>query len=157
MEHYSNRIGRYFRTRPFSHSDSIAVFMENRPEYIATWLGLSKANFIGALINTNLRRDVLLHSIKAAGCKAIIFGSEFKDAIRDIKDKIPDIELYQWSELTDTPILEGAIDLNSKLSSIEPGPLIVQIGYSNARDKLIYIYTSGTTGMPKAAVINNLR
>lgn len=53
--------------------------MENRPEYIATWLGLSKAGYVAALINTNLRRDVLLHSINAAGCKAIIFGSELKD------------------------------------------------------------------------------
>ncbi|XP_071625772.1 long-chain fatty acid transport protein 4 [Temnothorax longispinosus] len=157
LEHYSNRVGRYFRTRPFSHFDSIAVFMENRPEYIATWLGLSKAGFVAALINTNLRRDVLLHSINAAGCKAVIFGSELKDAIRDIKDKIPDIELYQWSELADTPILEGAININTEISSIDPGSLFVQLDHVNSRDKLIYIYTSGTTGMPKAAVINNLR
>ncbi|XP_012533314.1 long-chain fatty acid transport protein 4 [Monomorium pharaonis] len=157
LEHYSNRIGRYFRTRSFSQFDSIAVFMENRPEYIATWLGLSKAGFVGALINTNLRLDVLVHSITAAGCKGIIFGSEFKDAIRDIKDKIPDIELYQWSELPDTPILEGAIDVNTEISKIDPGPLIVQLDHSNPRNKLIYVYTSGTTGMPKAAVINNLR
>ncbi|XP_071566963.1 long-chain fatty acid transport protein 4 [Temnothorax nylanderi] len=157
LEHYSNRVGRYFRTRPFSHFDSIAVFMENRPEYIATWLGLSKAGFVAALINTNLRRDVLLHSINAAGCKAVIFGSELKDAIRDIKDKIPDIELYQWSELADTPILEGAINVNTEISSIDPGSLFVQLDHVNSRDKLIYIYTSGTTGMPKAAVINNLR
>jgi len=53
--------------------------MENRPEYIATWLGLGKANLVAGLINTNLRRDVLLHSINAAECKAVIFGSEFKD------------------------------------------------------------------------------
>lgn len=157
LEHYSNRVGRYFRTRPFSHFDSVALFMENRPEYIATWLGLSKAGFVAALINTNLRRDVLLHSINVAGCKAIIFGSEFKDAIRDIKDKIPDIELYQWSELPDTPILEGATDINKEINRIDSGPLIVQIDHTNPRDKLIYIYTSGTTGMPKAAVISNLR
>ncbi|XP_018351249.1 PREDICTED: long-chain fatty acid transport protein 4 [Trachymyrmex septentrionalis] len=156
LEHFSNRMGRYFRTRSFSHSDSIALFMENRPEYIATWLGLGKANFVAALINTNLRRDVLLHSINAAGCKAVIFGSELKDAIRDIKDKIPDIELYQWSELADTSILEDAIDLNTKISNIDPGPLII-LDHGNPRDKLIYVYTSGTTGMPKAAVINNLR
>lgn len=79
MEHFSNRIGRYFRTRSYSHMDSMAILMENCPEYIGTWLGLSKAGFVGALINTNLRHDVLLHSINAANCKAIIFGSEFKD------------------------------------------------------------------------------
>lgn len=157
LEHFSNRIGRYFRTRPFSHFDSIAVVMENCPEYIGIWLGLSKAGFVAALINTNLRHDMLLHSINAAGCKAIIFGSEFKDAIRDIKSKIPDIGLYQWSESADTPILEEATDLNTGMSSIDSGPLIVQLDLSSPRDKLIYIYTSGTTGMPKAAVINNLR
>jgi solute carrier family 27 fatty acid transporter 1/4 len=157
LEHYSNRMGRYFRTRPFSHFDSIAIFMENRPEYIATWLGLSKAGFVAALINTNLRCDVLLHSINAAGCKAVIFGSELKDAIRDIKDKIPDVELYQWSELENIPILEGAIDVNAEINSIDSEPLTVQLEHSSSRDKLIYIYTSGTTGMPKAAVINNLR
>lgn len=78
-------------------------------------------------------------------------------AIRDIKSKIPDIGLYQWSESTDTPVLEEATDLNTGMSSIDSGPLIVQLDLSSPRDKLIYIYTSGTTGMPKAAVINNLR
>ncbi|XP_032687154.1 long-chain fatty acid transport protein 4 isoform X2 [Odontomachus brunneus] len=131
--------------------------MESRPEYVGTWLGLSKAGFVAALVNTNLRHETLLHSINAAGCKAVIFGSELKDAIRDIKSKIPDIELYQWSELADTSVLEGAIDLNTEISSIEPGPLVVELDIGSPRDKLIYIYTSGTTGMPKAAVINNLR
>lgn len=79
-------------------------------------------------------------------------------AIRDIKNKISDdIGLYQWSESADTPVLEEAIDLNTGMSSIDPGPLLVQLDYSSPRDKLIYVYTSGTTGMPKAAVINNLR
>ncbi|XP_012216255.1 long-chain fatty acid transport protein 4 [Linepithema humile] len=157
LEHFSNRLGRYFRTKSYSHSDSMAILMENCPEYVGTWLGLSKAGFVGALINTNLRHDVLLHSINAANCKAIIFGSEFKDAIRDIKDKIPNIELFQWSERPDTPILEEAIDLNTEISSIDSGPLIVQLDHSGPRSKFLYIYTSGTTGMPKAAVINNLR
>ncbi|XP_014478383.1 PREDICTED: long-chain fatty acid transport protein 4 [Dinoponera quadriceps] len=157
LEQFSNRIGRYFRTRPFSRNDSIALVMEGRPEYIGTWLGLNKAGFVAALVNTNLRHETLLHSIHAAGCKAIIFGSELKDAICDIKSKIPDIDIYQWSESADTPVLEGAFDLNMEISSIDPGPLIVELDIGSPRDKLIYIYTSGTTGMPKAAVINNLR
>lgn len=78
-------------------------------------------------------------------------------AIRDIRSKIPDIELYQWSEQADTPLLEGAVDLNAEISNIDSGPLVVELDIGSPRDKLIYIYTSGTTGMPKAAVINNLR
>lgn len=156
LEQFSNRMGRYFRIRPFSRGDSIALIMEGCPEYIGTWLGLSKAGFVAALVNTNLRHDTLLHSINAANCKAVIFGSELKDAIRDIKNKIPNIGLYQWSELPDVPVLEGAIDLNTEMSSVNPAPL-VDLALGNPRDKLIYIYTSGTTGMPKAAVVNNLR
>lgn len=77
--------------------------------------------------------------------------------IRDIKNKIPNVELYQWSESAGTPVLEETIDLNTGINNIDPAPLLVQLDYGSPRDKLIYIYTSGTTGMPKAAVINNLR
>lgn len=79
LEQLSNRIGRYFHTKSLPHGDSVAVFMENCPEYIAIWLGLGKVGVVGALINTNLRQDVLLHSIRAANCKAIIYGAELKE------------------------------------------------------------------------------
>lgn len=64
-----------------SRGDSIALLMENRPEYVGIWVGLSKAGFVTALVNTNLRQEVLIHSINAAGCKALIFGADFKDGI----------------------------------------------------------------------------
>ncbi|XP_015172878.1 PREDICTED: long-chain fatty acid transport protein 4-like [Polistes dominula] len=157
LDEFSNRIGSYFHTRSLSRGDSIALVMEGRPEYIGTWLGLSKVGFVGALINTNLRQEVLIHSIKTANCKALIFGSELKDAVRDIKDKLPELMLFQWSEHEDVSILEGAIDLNKEILSLDPEPPLKEMALGTPRDKLIYIYTSGTTGMPKAAVINNLR
>ncbi|XP_066602780.1 long-chain fatty acid transport protein 4-like [Prorops nasuta] len=157
LEEFSNRVGRYFRTRPYSRGDTVALFMESRPEYVGTWLGLSKAGFVAALVNTNLRHESLIHSIRTANCKALIFHSELKDAVRDVKEKISDVELYQWSEVDDAPLLEGTVDLNKEMMSVGPEPLLVDMSLGNPRDKLIYIYTSGTTGLPKAAVINNLR
>ncbi|XP_076649555.1 fatty acid transport protein 3 [Halictus rubicundus] len=157
LEEYSNRLGRYFCSTSLTRGSRVALIMESRPEYVGTWLGLSKAGYVSALINTNLRHDVLIHSMKAADCKAVIFGSEFTDAIRDIKDKIPGLTLYQWSELPDTERLEGAIDLNTEIRNVDPTPLFEELSRGTPRDKLIYIYTSGTTGMPKAAVITNLR
>ncbi|XP_078052589.1 fatty acid transport protein 3 isoform X1 [Augochlora pura] len=157
LEEYSNRLGRYFISTSLTRGCRVALIMESRPEYVGTWLGLSKAGYVSALINTNLRHEVLVHSMKAADCKAVIFGAEFAEAIRDVKDKIPELTLYQWSELSDTECLEGAIDLNTKLRNVDPAPLVEEIARGTPRDKLIYIYTSGTTGMPKAAVITNLR
>lgn len=81
MENFSNNVGHYFRTRPFKRGETVALFMDGCPEYVGLWLGLSKAGLVTALINSNLRQDVLVHSIKAASSKAIIFGSEMKDGI----------------------------------------------------------------------------
>ena len=72
-------MARYFRNRPLSRGDSVALVMEGCAEYVGTWLGLSKGGFVTALVNTNLRQEVLVHSIRSAGCKAVIFGSELKD------------------------------------------------------------------------------
>lgn len=51
--------------------------MENRPEYVGLWLGLSKIGVISALINTNLVSVPLTHSIQAADSKGVIYGSDY--------------------------------------------------------------------------------
>lgn len=53
--------------------------MENRPEFIATWLGLSKLGVIIPLINTNQRQASLIHSISIAKSQAIVFSDELGD------------------------------------------------------------------------------
>ena len=53
--------------------------MDNRPEYVAIWLGLSKIGAISALINYNLRKDSLLHCIQVSNSKAVIAVARLKD------------------------------------------------------------------------------
>jgi hypothetical protein len=40
----SNRIGNLFADAGIKKSDNVALFMENRPEYVCTWLGLCKVS-----------------------------------------------------------------------------------------------------------------
>lgn len=47
--------------------------MENRPEFVAIWLGLSKIGIVIPLINHNLRKQSLLHSITIGNCTALIY------------------------------------------------------------------------------------
>ena len=78
METYSNRVANFFLSKGYSKGDTIALFMENRPEYVATWLGLAKIGVIPALINYNLSEDSLLHTVEIADCCAIIYGLELE-------------------------------------------------------------------------------
>ena len=76
VEDYSNKVANYFSAQGYKKGDSVALFMENRPEYVCLWLGLSKIGVIVALVNTNLRQESLIHSARVANAKAIIYGTE---------------------------------------------------------------------------------
>lgn len=74
INEFSNRIANLFQQHGFKRGDVVGLFMENRPEFVATWLGLSKIGVIVPLINTNQRQSSLIHSIEIAKCQALIFG-----------------------------------------------------------------------------------
>ena len=74
VEELSNQIAHFFLNEGFEKGDTVAVFMENRPEFVCTWLGLAKIGVIPALINYNLRAEPLFHTIQLVKCKAVNDG-----------------------------------------------------------------------------------
>ena len=54
--------------------------MPNQPEYVAIWLGISSVGAVVALLNTNLRRAGLAHSIAAARPELAIVDHTLADA-----------------------------------------------------------------------------
>lgn len=133
--------------------------METRMEYSSMWLGLSKIGVVTALINSHLRKETLIHSIRVAGSKAIIVSAELLDALTEIltDEEIGKLHIFVYdTQSSGVKTLNGkAVNLHEELKSVSTKE--VDIAHSLAKDKLFYIYTSGTTGMPKAAVITNLR
>lgn len=81
VNEFSNRIANLFQQNGYKKGDVIGLFMENRPEFVATWLGLSKIGVIVPLINTNQRQASLIHSIEIAHCQALIFGESLATGI----------------------------------------------------------------------------
>ena len=61
--------------------------MENRPEYVATWLGLAKIGVVTALINHNQRLQALIHAVQIANSKALIHGPEFSSGMEMLSTK----------------------------------------------------------------------
>ena len=79
MRIYSNRIANLFSGRfNLKKGDCVALLMENKPEYIGIWLGLSKIGVISALVNTNLKNQQLMHTFENAKPKFVIYSAELE-------------------------------------------------------------------------------
>lgn len=79
MDEFSNKVANVFKSHGYKKGDVVALFLENKPEFICIWLGLSKLGVITPLINTNQRLNSLVHSINIAKSQAVIFGTELSE------------------------------------------------------------------------------
>lgn len=158
IEDYSNKIATVFSTYGYHKGDVVGMLLENRPEFVAIWLGLSKLGVIIPLLNTNLRKASLLHSIKVSKCQALIYGVDFIDAVSDIMNSLdPKFPLYRIGNLPDKKTSNlNDNDLAVLTANVSSAPPLLQ-EKGSYNDQLVYIFTSGTTGLPKAAVITNSR
>nr|XP_054769942.1 long-chain fatty acid transport protein 1-like [Lytechinus pictus] len=155
LEKYSNAVANLFFERGYQKGDTVALLMDNRPEFVGLWLGLSKIGVVSAFINHNLRRDGLAHCINVANSKALIFAAELSEAVRDVQPSLKNVECFTTGPLTETLSFNCQnVDSLIKATSSLPPPIIPG---RNLKDIVFYIYTSGTTGLPKAAVITHSR
>ena len=163
LEKYSNRVANYLYNVGYRQGDCVALFMENRPEYVGIWLGCTKIGVVPALINANLQGNPLIHSLKAASAKGLIYGSELGKAVHDIARHLDGLDLFFSTDsvahndsVAHHDPQHVSFDVAIRKSPSEPVPkhLTEKLKFT---DKMLYIYTSGTTGLPKAAVIKHSR
>lgn len=162
LNQWANRIGHHFLAKGLKKGDVVIVLIENRPELMATVLGLAKIGVVSALVNTSQSGKVLTHSINLVEPKAIIAGDECAQAVNDVDAELT-VDSKQRYWFADAPTLEkpgrapkGWRNLASDIKDCPSyNPPTTQKNFRP--DGLFYIYTSGTTGLPKAAVFNNGR
>jgi fatty-acyl-CoA synthase len=145
--HWARNIG-------LTRGDCVALLMENRPDYIAAWLGLFKLGVTVALINTNLRGGALAHSIAVCGARHLVLGSELAADYLDARIVMA-LPPRAW---VTGGLCVGCDNLDAALNSVPQSP--ADKGWRDGltcADLAFYIFTSGTTGPPKAANISHFR
>uniref|UniRef100_A0A8D9EG90 Very long-chain fatty acid transport protein n=1 Tax=Cacopsylla melanoneura TaxID=428564 RepID=A0A8D9EG90_9HEMI len=159
IEDHSNKIANFFKAKGLQRGDAVGLIMEGRPEYVCTWLGLTKIGVVTAFINTNQRQHILIHSIKVVDCKAIVYGAELSEALTEIEDNVRDIPLYVSGthNRPQAKVLPSSVRLDDELPNVSTDSPSKDIKNNKPKDKLAFIYTSGTTGLPKAAVMTHVR
>eukprot|EP01006_Ploeotia_vitrea_P041818 TRINITY_DN66575_c7_g2_i1.p1 TRINITY_DN66575_c7_g2~~TRINITY_DN66575_c7_g2_i1.p1 ORF type:complete len:622 (+),score=91.41 TRINITY_DN66575_c7_g2_i1:30-1895(+) len=164
IEVRSNQVAHWAHKQGWNKK-TVAMMMENRPEFIITWLGLTKAGVAAALLNTHIRGKSIKHSVHTAHSRAMLVSEEMLGPVADINLDgetgvgLPTFVLPPFTN-GNTPsmpnLTEGcsAVDFSQFPTTKVPDSLREGIG---KLDPWGYIYTSGTTGLPKACVFVHQR
>ena len=154
LDEGANRYAHWAVGQGVKKGDAVALFMENRPEYLMAWIGLHKIGAVAALINTNLKGPPLTHSLSISGARLAIVGAELTNEFADATAQIPSAPAA-WAT---GGAIEGAHDLDVALREASPTAVDKTLrGGLTCKDNAFYIYTSGTTGLPKAANFSHMR
>lgn len=153
LDKLANQVAHWALEQGLKPQDSVALFMENRPEYIAIWFGLSKIGVITGLINHNLNGEGLAHCVNIADAKAVIMGADQADQIESAKPFLNTSPAF-WA----LGLQDGAQDLQAALAAQpDTRPARSHREHLRGKDICLYVYTSGTTGLPKAAKLTQSR
>ncbi len=154
-----NKRANLLRREGVGKGDAIILLMENRPEFLETFVAVGKLGAIVSNINTNLRERQLVHSVRISKPKLAVVGSECAEVFAQAMalDAVlgPDRVLLDSRWPAASPVPSGWRPIEPLLDQ-EPTTAPPKLKL-RSDDMLCYIFTSGTTGLPKAAKINHLR
>lgn len=134
----------FFLSNGVNKGDLVALYLQNRQEYMVAWLALWSIGCAPAAINYNLHGDALLHCLKISDAKILIVDEDYgcRSRVEESQDAITgDLGMEQM-------ILDDTLKahISTLPTTLPPKERAMHI---EGQFPAILLYTSGTTGMPK--------
>ena len=150
----SNRYARWALSQGLRKGDTVCLLMPNRPEYLAIWLGVTRAGGTVSLLNTNLVGQSLVHCIDiVAPAHIISCGGLIGRLTTALRNSAAAAKIWMHGAGDDEL---PRIDLDIERYSGDK-PDAAELPPVTGDDCALFIYTSGTTGLPKAAKVSHFR
>ena len=142
----TDRIAFYLSEQEIHRGDRVAIYMPNRPEWVAAYYGIIRVGAVAVCISAAYKQKEVEHLLNESLVSLIITCDELlsqvpeRDAVRSVKDVVV------WEN---DRILESIF--NNRPSEHRPF-LPMDCGLN---DECAILFTGGTTGTPKGAMLTH--
>ena len=118
---------------------------QNSPEFLVSWLGLTRIDVIEVPINVAFRGDLLAYILNKSECQVLVISSQWIDRVKDLIEELNYLRhvIVVGDEFE---IIPGKItwhSFNTLISQASDATVDVEIKPS---DPSLILFTSGTTG-----------
>lgn len=143
----SNNLAKALIERGGKPGDKLAFYMRNRPEYMETLAAGFKSRMTHVNVNYRYKADEVFYIFDNSDAQAIVYGSEFRDIIEELKDRLTKVKTFiEVSE--DGKVASFAENYDDLVAKGDGATLDI----TRSPDDQLFIYTGGTTGMPKGVM-----
>lgn len=154
LDQMASSAAAWLRDQGIGHGDRVAVWLVNRPEWLALMLGLSRIGAVLVAVNTRYRTAELQHILSASGARMLIMQPRFRKIdfqalLGDLESStVPDLEtIAVLDPAADLPQLTGCLTLPFPDLDTTDAPDVAD--RSSENDLAMLFTTSGTTKLPK--------
>lgn len=138
LEANANRFADHLRSLGVVPGDRVALYLENRPEYLEAMIGAYKVRATPINVNFRYVEGELRHLLDDAGASVVLHEPHFTAALRAVQPELPAVRhTIEMGDEYDRAI--GAAGAER--------PAVERSG-----DDHYILYTGGTTGLPKGVV-----
>jgi acyl-CoA synthetase (AMP-forming)/AMP-acid ligase II len=141
-----NNFGRALIERGAKPGDKVAFYLRNGTEYMEATGACYRARLVHVNINYRYKPEEVRYILDNSDAVTLIYGSEFRDTVAQIKDQLPHIKAF--IEVGEGEIADFAEDYETLAATGDGAKLDVK----RKPEDMLFIYTGGTTGMPKGVM-----
>jgi len=146
----ANQFAHLLIDRGVKRGDKVGVLLMNCIEWLPIYFGVLKTGAIVVPLNFRYSADEIKYALGLAEVSVLVFGPEFTERMRAIKDGIPGVRALFFAGVSCPDFAEGYEALAASRPRNAP-----DIKLTDADDAAIY-FSSGTTGFPKAILHSHL-